>query len=355
MATFEDLTIERLIVHEVVLASALNGEVRPLMSAVTSQLDPAGVRLVRGRVAEALGTDSHSVEVEISEDGAGSAFQMCALLLDADEAQFVATTQALANKLSHSQNVGSIKAGIALIFQAQAGPPEDRKRLVVIVKAESDSAFIKEKLQTGVSLRYVSEMVFGAQQRLFKIGAFVENRRRSGLPRAKADFQTMVYDHQMNIKGAGQAAQYFYSTFLGTTMAPSAPQLNKQFFEATTAFIDASGRSRDERWALRNHLVSYLKSNETTIQGRIFGDRFLRDDEERRAYLLILREAGLPGRAVQKDTRFIFNQLKQRRLTFSNRIQLTGPSDVFEKTIKVIAEDAESTTIRIAATVVDDR
>ena len=354
MATFEDFTIERLIVHEVVLASALNGEILPLMSTESSQLDQAGLRLVSRRVAEALGTDSHSVEVEVSVDGDGSAFQMSASLLDAAEAQFVGTTQALANKLSRSQNVGSIKPGIVLIIQAQAGVAEDRKRLLVIVKAESDSAFIKENLQSGVSLRFVNEMVLGAQQRLFKIGAFVETRRRPGAPRSKVDFETMVYDHQMNIKGAGQAAQYFYSTFLGTTMAPSAPQLNKQFFDATTAFIDNSGRTRAERWELRNHLVSYFRSNESTIHGRTFGDRFLQEADERQEYLRLLREAGLPGRAIQKDIRFIDTQLRQRKLTFSNRIQLTGPSDEFARSITV-EEAAGSTIIRIAATVVGDR
>ncbi len=224
-----------------------------------------------------------------------------------------------------------------------------------MVKAESDAAFIKENLQTGVSLKFIKEMVLGAQQRLFKIGAFIENQRSPGAPRLKSDFTTVVYDHQMNIKGAGLAAQYFYATFLGTTMAPSAPQLSKQFFEATTAFIDQSSRSRAERWELRNHLVSYLRSNETTIHGRTFGDRYLQDAAERQAYLQILREAGLPGRAVQKDNRFIVTQLRQRKLTFSNRIQLTGPSDAFKDSIEVVEEAVDSTTIRIKATVVDDR
>lgn len=353
MATFEDLTIERMIVHEVVLASALNGPDAPLMSTALSQLDPAGLRLVSRRVAEALGTDSHSVEVEVAEAGDGSAFQMCSSLLDAAAPEFIATSQRLATKLSRSQNVGSIKGGIALIFQGSAGPATQRQRLIVVVKAESDSAFIKTNNPTGVLLQFVREMVFGAQQRLFKVGAFIEVRRRPGTPRAKSDFETVVYDHQMNIKGAGQAAQYFYATFLGTTMAPSAPQLSKQFFDATTKFINESNRTRAERWELRNHLVSYLRSNEPTISGKIFSDRFLRADE-RQAYLGLLREEGLPGRAIPKDNRFIDSQLKLRKLTFSNRIQLSGPSDAFANSITV-EEGENSTTIRIAATVVDDR
>lgn len=61
MATLEDLTINRIIAHEVVLASALNRNQEPLMSSRVSQLDQAGLQLVARRVAEALGMDMPNV------------------------------------------------------------------------------------------------------------------------------------------------------------------------------------------------------------------------------------------------------------------------------------------------------
>lgn len=355
MATLEDLTIHRIIAHEVVLASALNRNQEPLMSSRVSQLDQAGLQLVARRVAEALGMDSHSIQVDITDSSDGSAFRLASMLLDSNDDSFVTVSQRLANKLSQAQNVGSIKPGIALIFQGAVGSATQRHRLIVIVKAESDSAFIKKNLQTGVSLEFVREMVLGAQQRLFKIAAFIELRPSDGAARNPADFETLVYDHQMNIKGAGQAAQYFYSTFLGASISPGAPELTKRFFEATTAFINESTRSRTEKWELKNHLTSYLRSNEATISARTFGERFLGNEEERRAYHSTLREAGLAGRSIPKDTRFIDAQLKVRRLTFSNRIQLSGPSDAFAASVTVDETQAPQTIIRIAATVVDDR
>jgi len=64
---------------------------------------------------------------------------------------------------------------------------------VAVLKAESDSAFIKEKTAKGLLLKFISEMVFGAQQRLYKIGCFVETKRRAAGDgdgvRSKEDFE----------------------------------------------------------------------------------------------------------------------------------------------------------------------
>jgi hypothetical protein len=222
MATFENLSIRRLIVHEVVLASALNNNQQPVMSQALTQLDPAGLTLVSRRLAEALGTESHSIAVQIEDSAAGSTFQLATGLLDAKEPDFVVTSQQLAMKLSRAQTIGSIKSGVVVVIDATVGPDAVSRRLAVIVKAESDAAFVKKNLQQGVTLEFVKEMVFGAQQRLFKVGAFLENTG-AATPAAADDFEVIVYDHQMNIKGEGSAAQYFYSTFLGATMAASTP------------------------------------------------------------------------------------------------------------------------------------
>lgn len=356
MATFENLQIKRLIAHEVVLASALDRDVQPVMSDTLTLLVGAGKDLVSRRLAEALGDGSHSIEVAVERDEAGSVFATSAGLLDAPDTEFIAASKQLADRLSRAQNVGSIKSGVALVIHATVGPDTASKRLLVIVKAESDAAFIKRKGSGGLTLEFVGEMVFGAQQRLFKIGAFLENRSptEDDVTRQKRDFATFVYDHQLNIKGAGLAARYFYSTFLGTTMAPSAPALNKVFHDTTVTFITESQRQRSEKWELRQHLVSYFKSQESTISARDFADRYL-SAEERTPYIRLMREANVPTRALQKDVTFLTNQLRMRRITFSNRVSLTAPAENFDQTITIVEENTNWTTVKISGTVTDDR
>lgn len=326
------------------------------MSDALIALDAAGKDLVSRRLAEALGDGSHSVEVAVERDEAGSVFAVSAGLLDADNAAFIAASKQLADRLSRAQNVGSIKEGVALMIDATVGTNALPQRVMIIVKAESDAAFIKRVAVHGVTLEFVRDMVFGAQQRLFKIGAFLEDRRAQGHtpadPRKKSDFTAFVYDHQMNIKSAGLAARYFYSTFLGTTMAPSAPALNKVFHDATLQFIADSNRTRAEKWELRGHLVSYFRSQEPTISARTFSERYL-TQEERSAYTRLMREADV-SRAITKDTKFIANQLKQRRLKFSNNVSITAPAETFASTVEIVESSANSTTLRISGTVIDD-
>eukprot|EP01031_Cornospumella_fuschlensis_P005309 gene5309-6615_t len=95
MATFENLQIKRLIAHEVVLASALDREVRPIMSDALIALDAAGRDLVSRRLAEALGDGSHSVEVAVERDEAGSVFATSVALLDSHDVSFIAASKQL--------------------------------------------------------------------------------------------------------------------------------------------------------------------------------------------------------------------------------------------------------------------
>jgi hypothetical protein len=62
----------------------------------------------------------------------------------------------------------------------------------------------------------------------------------------------------------------------------------------------------------------------------------------------------VPGRAIPKDTRFIGNQLKQRRLSFSNKVNLSAPAEGFDRQVKIVKATAEATTLEIAGTLVDE-
>ena len=327
------------------------------MSSVLTPLDAPGKQLVSSRLSEALGANSHSIEVEIEQAGPESVFAAVASLFNAADDEFIATSQQLANRLSRAQTVGSIKSGIAVIIEATVGPDANPQRTAIIVKAESDAAFIKRTAGGRLTLEYVRDMVFGPQQRLFKIGAFVEIRQPedAAQPRTAAEFSAVVYDHGLDIKTVHPAAKYFYSGFLGTSMAPSAPALNKVFYLTTAEFIKQSNRTREEKWELKAGLNSYFRSEEATISARAFGDRFLRDDAERASYRRMLHEARFPARAVQKDDRFIRENLRIRRLTFSSRVVISGPADGWNNNVEVVDQTEEAITLKIKGNIVEDQ
>src|SRR6266496_1969874 len=111
-ATFDNLKLNRIIVHEVLLASDLDRDRKPSYSEDIIELDPKGSQLLSRRLTDSLGSESHSVELKVELDNEGSSFDGVTRLLDAKDGEFVRLSKKLAAGLTNAQNSGTIKAGI---------------------------------------------------------------------------------------------------------------------------------------------------------------------------------------------------------------------------------------------------
>lgn len=346
-----NLKLNRIIVHEVLLASDLEAERKPTYSDEFLELDPKGHQLLCTRLTDSLGSDSHSVELAVELDGAGSCFDVLTKLFDAHEKDFVKHTQDLAARLTNAQTAGTIKAGIAVVLDGTMGRNAKPHRFVAVLKAETDAGFVKEKSLKRLSLKFISDMVLSAQQRLYKIGCFIESKRRpdgdgDGV-RSKDDFQVLVYDHQMSNTGNNNAARYFYGGFLGCRLADSAPRLTRQFYEETCRFIDSLKLTPQKRLEARTHLVSYLKSQEPHLSVKDFAERFL-PAELRDAFADRFRKIKFPPRNVPKDIKDIRRRLQVRRMVFSSRVKISAPEDEFDTLVQIVSEDEGWTTVKIS-------
>lgn len=350
-ATFDNIKLHRIIVHEVLLASDLEGDRKPSYSVDFIQLDPKGSQLLSKRLTDSLGSESHSVELDVELDKEGSSFDVVTRLLDAKNGEFVSLSKDLAARLTNAQNTGTIKSGIAVVLDGTMGSNARPTRFVAVVKAESDSAFVKEKSPKGLLLKFISDTVLGAQQRLYKIGCFVEARRRTdgdcnGV-RSKGDFEVIVYDHQMSNTGNNNAARYFYGTFLGCRLADNASRLTRIFYEETSEFINGLKLTAEKRIEARQHLVSYLKSQENHFSVKEFAERYL-PPGFRDAFFKRFKKIEFPSRNVPKDITPIRRRLQVRRLMFTSKVRISAPEEGFEKLVKVVEENSEFTTVRIA-------
>ena len=79
-------------------------------------------------------------------------------MLDAKDGTFIKHSKELAARLTNAQNAGTIKAGIAVVADGTMGNDAKPTRFVAILKAESDSAFVKEKGAKGLLLKYLSDI-----------------------------------------------------------------------------------------------------------------------------------------------------------------------------------------------------
>ena len=335
--------------HEVLLASDLEAERKPTYSEELLELDPKGHQLLRTRLTDSLGSESHSVELAVELDGAGSCFDVVSKLFGARDKDFVKHSQDLAARLTNAQTAGTIKAGIAMVVDGTMGSNAKPNRFVAILKAESDAGFVKEKTPKRLLLKFISDMVLSAQQRLYKVGCFIEGKRPTdgdGI-RSKDDFQVLVYDHQMSNTGNNNAARYFYGSFLGCRLADSAPRLTRQFYEETCQFIDNLKLTPQKRLEARTHLVSYLKSQEPHLSVKDFAERFLPADF-RDAFAERFRKIKFPPRNVPKDIKDIRRRLQARRMVFSSRVKISAPEDEFEKLVQIVGENEGWTTVKIS-------
>ena len=349
----ENLRIQRVIVHEAPVASAVIQRV--LFSDAPMALEPEGEACLCERFASALGRESHSFELGISEASDGSVFDHASRLLEADDAQFVQISKTLAQKLSSAQTSGGINAGLAVIVTASASIDGAERRLAMIVKAESDTAFRQELEGGQITLKFVNDLFLGRGQRLYKIGCFIEVSPLADSDnsvREPADFKVLVFDQQMSVDGKRPAALYFYRTFLGCQIAETARKQSKDFFEAARKSIGELGLPADERVGYLNDLTSYMRSQKPTYSISDFCDEFLKN-EHAPAFKKSMKAKKIDSRSHAKDNTSIATRLKHRRLHFSSQVNIVGTSEAVKKSVKIGEVVDGWTTVTIEGVIED--
>ncbi len=334
-----------MIVHEAKPASMASISPPALCDNLTPISDK-GRETIEARIATALGSESHSVEMTVDEVGEGSAFLYCAKALAAPDNQFVGFSQSLASKLTRSQTSGSVKSGIAVVITGTVGTVASPRRFIAIVKADSDEGFAKVANGKDFELTFIEEMVLGTNNKLYKIGCFIEKFESDpGDDPNPSNFDALVFDHLLN-QSSGNVALYFYKTFLGCELAHTAKRLTKEFHEHSSRFIDALEVPQEDKVDLKNSLSAYLRSNRRTCSVKDFAADFL-DPKVRSAYEKHMGGSGVPLRDIAKDTTLIKSKLRTRRLKFSNNVRITGPSDGFEKYVQVVGLDGDWTMVKV--------
>ncbi|MFP7754140.1 nucleoid-associated protein [Thermodesulfobacteriota bacterium B35] len=169
---FENLRIERLIVHEIFKRDIDREIIAPKCSNELTRLDHTGLQVFQDRIIKSMGNGSHCIEMSITDESESSTFQCCAKLLDADDDHFIELSKHLALKLSQAQASRIIPGGILVIFNGTVSATN--KRYIGIIKAEMHNGFVKEDGDNAILLKHLSELLLTPQQKLYKIGFFAE-------------------------------------------------------------------------------------------------------------------------------------------------------------------------------------
>jgi hypothetical protein len=347
-----NVDITRVIAHEVVRASQI-AERPPVLSDDLVILDEKGKALVGRRLVDTVASGSHCVDVTVDDSSVGSPYDRASSMLDADDAGFVTHSQNLANSLSSAQTAGPIKSGSAMFVQGTCSADGNASRFLAIIKADSDQALYKRVTGESITLTYVSDMLLGESQRLIKIAFFIEDAAVDGAtpaPRNPDDFSVKVFDHLMQTSGDGDAAAYFYQTFLKCKLSHNAARQTKHFYEVVRSFIEEMPVSQADRVAFHGDLISYLRQNRATLEPRTFAQDVL-PQAYQDSFVRKCREAGIT-QAFSKELDLVKGKLRRQSVKFSSNVTLYAPSDVFRDAVQIAGNTEDGwTELRIRGSI----
>lgn len=350
--TFSNLKFQKIILHNVYKPND-EGRVDPITSSVLTELGDLGAQKLEERITKVLGNGSHSLQMEIALDGDASCFRSVVTLLDNNTEDFITNSATIAELHTQAHTNKSWPGGTLVVISGTVGV--SNKRCLFIIKAEQQAGFSEKVNQGQVLIEYLDNLILTPQSRLYKVGAFIEISR-SQLPvaeRVKDDFEAYVFDNNIKANDDRKAARYFYSNFLGLRIPQNGKQRTRDFYELTSEFINSTEVDAESRVGIQQALHTYLKVDQSvTIQVSEFATRYMPEDV-RDDYSHFMTAKQFPMTAVEKDLSIIKRKLVFRKMNFSTNIKLTGPAELFDKSVSIVEETDEHTTIKIKGTLTD--
>ncbi|MDD5387761.1 MAG: nucleoid-associated protein [Gallionellaceae bacterium] len=341
---FQNLSINRLIIHEVFRRGEVRELVEPRYSSQLIELDTDARDELQLRITSALGHASHGVEMTICDATENSTWVVSKAIIASQEhdAEFVAKSQIIASKLAAAQTARTIPGGIVVVIDGTAGHPA--QQFMCVIKAEPHGGFTKRESEDGnLLLEYLRDLILTPQAKLYKIGAFSkQDATTSTNPVATDGWRAFLFDDLITTGNKLGAAQYFYESFLGLTFPTNSAFQTKQFHSYTKEFIRSASVSEEKKYDLLNALTTYLKTDQAaTVQVQAFATNYLHTPELRDAYTTHMAQKKFPMTAIHKDLAEVKSALRQRKLFFSNNIKLTAPADQFEDHVRIRSIDGE--------------
>src|ERR1700739_4196981 len=121
MSYFANLRIQKIVIHEIFKRNDDGSLATPRYNEELTGLDQMGLQTLQNRIVNALGDNSHSIEMDVVDHSQDSAFQLGSMLLNSDGREFIDFSKRLSLKLAEKQNSRTIPGGVVLIFAGTTG------------------------------------------------------------------------------------------------------------------------------------------------------------------------------------------------------------------------------------------
>ena len=350
---FINLKVKKAAIHKIFKREDKRVLIPPEYNNQCSDLDADARRALETRITKAFGNDSHSLKMKIEDTSEESVYQrICDFWKgDQSDAEFLELSKRLTFLLAQAQNRRIYPD--AIVVTVKGTTKAYNADFIAVIKAEIQDGFNIVESNGEQLLSYVNNLLLTRQQKLHKIGLFINNQikgREIGLK----DVDAFLFDSNTGKSVSDSKADYFYQSFLGLTFREDADVITNNFYIATKKYINECVGNSAERIRLHTALRNYLYISKVMyINPAQFADEYIGGGERKDAYLGAMDESGVPCTDTRKDVTMIKNG-KTRNLSFENSVKLTVPLEQFEEIIRIEENQNGDTIIRIKGKYLDE-
>lgn len=224
MINFSNLNIKRAIMHQILGKTNYNENAHCEFSDELLDINAETECILKQRLMSALGRNSKSFELTMSDDSEGSVFSYMKNMRELDEGAFIESSKTISEHLAASSNKGGIPGGFLLFLDCEY----DNKPIYILIKAEPHDA-ISVIHHQAQALR---DIILSPTQKLYKAFCMVQKNQQYG----KDDFTYLLFDNQF--ASGCTLARYFYKDFLGLTLKDNSVLLTKLFYDRMLAMVN---------------------------------------------------------------------------------------------------------------------
>jgi len=344
---FLKLKIEKIAIHQLFSRGEDGVEIPPTKGVELIKFDDEALQDFKNRVYNALGNESSSVEMTISDTSPESTPYYIDSLYDCDDESFIEGSYNIAKNLSKAQTRRGMSGGIVVVFSATY--QHNKLPLIGIIKADLHSGYEKKiNNKTGViSLAHVKEILLTPSTKLYKSAGFFRRDKVENDNSICEKWVINISDFQIDKSNGKAAAKYFYQDFLGCTYPLTTARITKQYFDLTSDFINKMDINNEDKINLHNVLYAQLKSGVSDkIDPLKLAEQYM-STSDIDDYRNFLDENNFKTAAFLKDIKYIESNLKKRRIKFSKNIQIIAPTEVFEEFVTIEGNNSNQDLVTI--------
>lgn len=335
---FENLTVNRVAVHEVFQRGDDRAIRPPVFADALESLSPEAMEAFRRRMTEALSGQSQSLQMRIARHGADSYLTLAESLMASGDLEFLAGSKTVAVKLAEAQMARRIPGGMVVVFDGTVGAAS--VPFVGVIKAETQAGFRRSKDGGHNVVEFLQNIFLTPATRLYKVGLMLRDDATATKPDG---WRTFVFDSNISVSNREAAAAYFYDAFLGCALPSDGPYETAKFFDLTKEFVRKSDLDPDKKTDVIDSLYVFVRDEQApTFTADEFGDRYL-PEPLRDPYSEFMRGRKFTPNAVVRNTTQMGGRLRRRRLKFGGDIELSASPEALASKVTIEAIEGGAT------------